>query len=196
MPVEPLKETPSQTAGPYVHIGTYPSSAGLNVRTQEKPNILASATSKGERIRIEGTIRDGAGSIVTDAMIELWQADAGGRFPGKGMGGWGRAVTDFKTGEWFFETVKPGATRLADGRAEAPFVTLVIFARGINIHLHTRMYFADETAANEADPTLKAVGEPHLRQTLVAPRTTKAGQTVYRFEIRLQGDGETVFFDI
>ncbi len=196
MPVEPLNETPSQTAGPYVHIGTYPSSAGLNVRTQEKPNVLANASTKGERVRIEGTIFDGAGSVVTDAMIELWQADADGRFAGKDAGGWGRAVSDFKTGLWFFETVKPGATRTKAGAAEAPFVTLLVFSRGINIHLHTRMYFADETAANAADPTLKAVAEPHLQKTLVAARTTRDGQIVYRFDIRLQGEGETVFFDI
>jgi len=192
MPVEPLNETPSQTAGPYVHIGTYPSSAGLNVRTQEKPNVLAAASTKGERIRIEGAIYDGAGSIVTDAMIELWQADADGRFPGI----WGRAVSDFRTGLWFFETVKPGATRSRTGAVEAPFVTLIVFARGINIHLHTRMFFADETAANAADPTLKAVAEPHLQKTLLAARATRDGQTVYRFDIRLQGEGETVFFDI
>ncbi len=192
MPVEPLNETPSQTAGPYVHIGTHPSSAGLNIRTQEKPNILVGAATKGERIRIEGLVRDGAGSIVTDAMVELWQADAAGKFPGL----FGRAICDLKTGEWFFETVKPGATRTKAGAAEAPFVTILLFARGINIHLHTRMYFADEAAANETDPTLKAVAEPHLKQTLMAARTTKGGQTVYRFDIRLQGEGETVFFDI
>jgi len=189
MPVEPLKETPSQTAGPYVHIGTWPSVAGLAVRTQEKPNVLVGAAAKGERIRIEGVIRDGAGSIVTDAMLEIWQADAAGKLPGL----WGRAVSDFKTGEWFFETVKPGAVRAT---AEAPCVTMLVFARGINIHLHTRMYFSDEAAANAADPTLKAVAEPHLQKTLIAARATRDGQTVYRFDICLQGEGETVFFDI
>jgi protocatechuate 3,4-dioxygenase alpha subunit len=192
MPVEPLKETPSQTAGPYVHIGTYPSSAGLQVRTQEKPYVAASASAEGERIRIEGTVRDGAGTLVTDAMLELWQPDGSGKFPGL----WGRAVCDFKTGAWHFETVKPGATRLADGRAEAPFATLLLFARGINIHLHTRVYFADEAAANAEDPTLKAVGDPRLQKTLIAERATRDGQAVYRFDIRLQGDDETVFFDV
>lgn len=192
MPVEPLNETPSQTAGPYVHIGTWPSAAGLPIRTQEKPNVMAGADAKGERIRIEGLIYDGAGSVVTDAMLELWHADADGRFPGH----WGRTITDLKTGEWFFETVKPGATKLADGRAEAPFGTVVIFARGINIHLHTRVFFADEEKANAADPTLKAVAEPHLQKTLIASRSNRGGQTVYRFDIRLQGDAETVFFDV
>ncbi|MBI1243878.1 MAG: protocatechuate 3,4-dioxygenase subunit alpha [Alphaproteobacteria bacterium] len=192
MPVEPLKETPSQTAGPYVHIGTWPSAAGLPIRTQEKPNVMVGAGARGERIRIEGLIYDGAGSIVTDAMLELWHADADGKFPGH----FGRTITDLKTGEWFFETVKPGATKLGDGRPEAPFGTIVIFARGINIHLQTRVYFSDEEKANAADPALKAVAEPKLQKTLIAARTSRNGQTVYRFDIRLQGDDETVFFDI
>ncbi len=188
MPVEPLKETPSQTAGPYVHIGTWPSAAGLPIRTQEKPNVMAGAGTKGERIRIEGLVYDGAGSIVTDAMLELWQPDSAGKLPGH----WGRTITDLKTGEWFFETVKPGAAK----STEAPFATLIIFARGINIHLHTRIYFSDEEKANATDPALKAVAEPHLQKTLIATRSTKGGQTVYRFDIRLQGENETVFFDI
>jgi protocatechuate 3,4-dioxygenase alpha subunit len=189
MPVEPLKETPSQTAGPFLHIGALPSAAGLPVRTQEMPNILAGT---GTRIRIEGVIYDGAGSRVTDAMVELWQADAAGKFNGKDAAGFGRAVSDFKTGEWFFETVKPGKTSAAD----APFVTLLVFARGINIHLHTRMYFGDEADANAADPTLKAVGDPALQKTLIGVASKRDGLTVYRFDIRLQGDGETVFFDV
>jgi protocatechuate 3,4-dioxygenase alpha subunit len=192
MPVEPLKETPSQTAGPYVHIGTYPSAAGLAVRTQEKPHIAAAATAKGEYIRIVGTVFDGAGAAVTDAMLEIWHADADGRVPGH----WGRAVSDFRTGVWSFETVKPGPTPRADGRVDAPFVNVIVFARGINIHLHTRMFFADESKANSADPTLAAVAEPDLQKTLVARRTVEGGETVYRFDIRLQGDGETVFFDV
>jgi len=196
MPVEPMRETPSQTAGPYVHIGTYPTAAGLQVRTQEKPNVAFGPGAKGERIRIEGTIRDGAGSLVPDALVELWQADADGRFAGNDMGGWGRSVCDPKTGLFWFETVKPGATKLADGRAEAPFVTLLLFARGMNIHLHTRMYFADEEAANAADPTLKAVAEPHLQKTLVSLKSARDGQTVHRIDIVLQGAGETVFFDV
>ncbi len=196
MPVEYLKETPSQTAGPYVHIGTVPSAAGLPVRTQEKANVLAAADADGERIRIEGIILDGAGDVVRDAMIELWQADPQGRYAAGSFIGWGRAVADFKTGEWVFETVKPGPTKYADGRMQAPHLNLLLFARGINIHLHTRLYFADEDAANADDPVLAAVGSPALRQTLIAEAEQRGGETVYRFEIRLQGEGETVFFDI
>ncbi len=196
MPVTYRKETPSQTAGPYVHIGTVPSAAGLPVRTQEKPNVLAvshASRDGGEKIRIEGIIHDGAGDIVRDAMIELWQADPRGRHDNPSFLGWGRAVADFETGEWVFETVKPGPAASGDGGRQAPHVNLLIFARGINIHLHTRMYFADEQAANAADPVLAA---PGARETLIATAEQRGGETVYRFEIRLQGEGETVFFDV
>lgn len=193
MPVKYLKETPSQTAGPYVHIGTYPSAAGLNVRTQEKPNVLAAAGA-AERIRIEGIVYDGSGTPVHDGMLEIWQADTKGKYNAKGFTGWGRAVADYKTGEWAFETVKPGATPYRDGRKQAPHVTLLVFARGINIHLHTRMYFPEDEAAHATDPVLAAV-PPDQRHTLIARREKRGGETVYRLDIHLQGDKETVFFD-
>lgn len=191
MPVEPLKETPSQTAGPYVHIGAYPSAAGLPVRSQTKPNVAFGSSAKGVRVRIEGIVRDGAGTPITDAMVELWQADADGKFAGKDAAGFGRSITDFATGEFWFDTVKPGAA----GPTEAPFLTLLIFARGINIHLRTRMFFDDEAPANAADPTLKAVGDPRLQATLLGRKTMRDGLAVYRFDIVLQGENETVFFD-
>jgi protocatechuate 3,4-dioxygenase, alpha subunit len=191
MPVEPLKEIPSQTAGPYVHIGAYPSAAGLNIRTQTVPNVAFGPDAKGPRIRIEGLVRDGAGTPITDAMLELWQADADGKFATEDARGFGRSITDFSTGEYWFETVKPGPAK----PGEAPFVALLIFARGINIHLRTRMYFDDEAAANAADPALKAVGDPRLQATLIGKKTARDGQTVYRFDIVLQGENETVFFD-
>ena len=193
MPVKVLKETPSQTAGPYVHIGTVPAAAGLPVRSQERLDVLAGADAEGEKIRIEGVVHDGAGDIVRDAVVELWQADSDGRFGASGFPGWGRAACDFETGEWSFETVKPGPTPAADGRPQAPHVNLLIFARGINIHLHTRMYFPDEEAANADDPVLASVGSPALRRTLIA---TAEGAGRYRFTIHLQGEHETVFFDV
>jgi len=189
MPTMPLKETPSQTGGPYVHIGLMPAVAGLQVRTQEKLNIL---TAGPERIRIEGTVFDGAGAPVRDAVVEIWQADAAGRYGGDWQG-WGRAAADFKTGQWFFETVKPGAVPWRDGRKQAPHISLLIFARGINVHLHTRLYFPEEQAANAADPVINGVEQPGRRATLIAQRS---GDGVYRFDIHLQGDSETVFFDI
>jgi len=194
MTVKTLKEIPSQTAGPYVHIGTVPAAAGLQVRTQEKLNITG--LKGGEAIVIEGCIRDGSGELVRDAMLEIWQADAKGRFDAGGHSGWARAVTDFKTGLYRFETVKPGPIQWRDGRPQAPHITAVIFARGINIHLHTRIYFDDESAANEADPVLKQVPGEAMRQTLIARRDAAAKATTYRFDIVLQGEDETVFFDI
>jgi protocatechuate 3,4-dioxygenase alpha subunit len=196
MPVEYLKETPSQTAGPYVHIGTVPAVAGLNLRSQEKLNVLTHAGVSGQPIRIEGIVFDGSGAPVKDAMLEIWQADGDGRYNAPGFAGWGRAVADFKTGEWWFETVKPGTTPGPKGRPQAPHVSLLVFARGINIHLHTRVYFSDEEAANASDPMLGAIEQRHLRETLIARREERGGQIVYRFDVYLQGEKETVFFDI
>jgi protocatechuate 3,4-dioxygenase alpha subunit len=194
MTVKVLKETPSQTAGPYVHIGTVPAAAGLKVRTQEKLHVTG--LKGGEAIVIEGVVRDGAGEPVRDAMLEIWQADAGGQFDANGHAGWARAVTDFKSGLYRFETIKPGRVAWRDGRAQAPHVTVYIFARGINIQLHTRLYFEDEAEANAADPILKQVPGEAMRNTLIARREAKAKTPTYRFDIVLQGEGETVFFDI
>ena len=190
-----LKETPSQTAGPFLHIGTLPAVAGLRVSQPERQNILAGSGTLGERIRIEGRIYDGAGALVKDAMVEIWQANANGQYGSNEFRGWGRAATDFESGLFWFETIKPGSVPFRDGRPQASHVSLSIFARGINIHLQTRMYFPDEAAANAVDPALKAVGDPRLIETLIASKETRGTETVYRFDIHLQGERETVFFD-
>ncbi len=190
-----LKETPSQTAGPFVHIGTLPAIAGLKTKIAEQQNILARDGTLGERIRIEGTIHDGADALVKDAMVEIWQANANGQYGSNDFAGWGRAATDFETGLFFFETVKPGQAPFRDGRKQAPHISLSIFARGINIHLQTRLYFSDEAHANADDPVLQAVGRPELVATLIAHRETSQSRPFYRFDIHLQGDRETVFFD-
>ncbi|HET6157349.1 MAG TPA: protocatechuate 3,4-dioxygenase subunit alpha [Dongiaceae bacterium] len=187
------KETPSQTAGPFVHIGTMPATAGLKTGGPEQQNILARGDTLGERIRIEGVIYDGSGAPVKDAMVEIWQANANGQYGSNEFMGWGRAATDFGTGLYVFETIKAGPTLFYDGRKQAPHISLAIFARGINIHLQTRLYFSDETAANKADPVLQLVGQPELVATLIAQRD--AARPLYRFDIHLQGDRETVFFD-
>ena len=198
-----LAETASQTAGPYLHIGLYPSAAGLAIRTQDRPNVVAGV---GERIRIEGLVFDGTGAIVRDAMVELWQADAAGRYHhpadtgdlplGAEFRGWGRAVTDFSTGLWWFETIKPGRVPGRQGQGPmAPHVSLWIAARGINTGLHTRLYFGDEAAANDADPVLLMIEQKVRRETLIATRSEREGQVIYRLDIRLQGERETVFFD-
>ena len=201
-----LNETAAQTAGPYLHIGMYPSAAGLPLRTQEKPNVLAGTEARGERIRVEGTVIDGAGCPVKDAQIEIWQADANGKYdhpddwqdktPDPGFTGFGRAVADFETGLWWFETVKPGAVPGRDGAAMAPHINVSLFARGINIHLNTRIYFDDEADANAADPVLNRIELAPRRATLLAARQEQGGQVVYRIDIVLQGDRETVFFDL
>lgn len=202
-----LKETASQTAGPFLHIGMYPSAAGLNLRIQEKPNVMAPASAAGERIRIEGRIFDGAGAPLRDAQIEIWQANARGRYDhpadtqdkplDKGFRGWGRAVCDLESGLFWFETVKPGGVPGRDGhKTMAPHVNAWIVARGINIGLNTRIYFEDEADANAEDPVLALIEPPERRLTLMAKREERDGEVVYRFDIHLQGDNETVFFDV
>jgi len=201
-----LKETASQTAGPYLHIGMMPSAAGIDVRKDEKLNVLAGPGAKGERVRLEGTVIDGAGCLVRDAQIEIWQANAAGKYAHPGdtqdkpvdpaFRGFGRAVTDFKTGLWWFDTIKPGSVMGRHGKPMAPHVNVSVFARGINIHLNTRIYFEDEADANAADPVINLIELAPRRETLIAKREERDGQVVYRFDIRLQGEGETVFFDV
>jgi protocatechuate 3,4-dioxygenase alpha subunit len=201
-----LKETASQTAGPYVHIGLAPGAAGFDIYRHELGHDIAGLHAAGERIRIEGVVLDGTGAPVKDVLIETWQADANGihAHPGDprsgevapGFRGWGRVITDFDTGLWGFDTVKPGPVAGRDGRLMAPHISLWIVARGINIGLSTRLYFSDETAANAADPVLALIEQVHRRQTLIASLSLRDGKPFYRFDIRLQGEGETVFIDI
>lgn len=205
-----LAETPSQTAGPYVHIGLIPRQAGFDIfENNLGTEPMAGPGAKGERVRIEGRIFDGAGGLVRDALVEAWQADANGRYPHPAdkQGGpppdpafrnWGRAGTDFETGAWFFDTVKPGPVAGRHGhRKMAPHVNLWIVARGINLGLSTRLYFADEEAANAADPVLNIIDPPERRRTLLARREARpGGAAAYVLDIRLQGPDETVFFDV
>lgn len=190
------KETPSQTAGPFLHIGMVPTAAGRGMEKMADPTLLSEPNSMGERIRIEGEIVDGTGAMVKDALVEIWQADTSGRYDGNSFHGWARSVTDFSTGRFFFETVKPGVTPFHDGRPQAPHILLSIFARGINLHLQTRMYFSDEASANATDPILQMLGESDLVATLIGQRDDGGDMPVYRFRICLQGDHETVFFDV
>ncbi|WP_212523306.1 protocatechuate 3,4-dioxygenase subunit alpha [Actibacterium sp. MT2.3-13A] len=199
-----LKETPSQTAGPYVHIGLAPGAAGFDIYRQELGWDIAGPNAKGERIRVEGIVIDGTGSPVKDVLLEAWQANSQGIYAHpehdgeveEGFRGWGRVITDFDTGEWGFDTVKPGPVMGRNGQMMAPHINLWIVARGINIGLNTRIYFDDEAEANAADPVINGVEWERRRQTLIARRTERDGQVVYRFDIRLQGGDETVFFDI
>ena len=205
-PLAYLHETASQTAGPYVHIGLAPGAAGFKIFESELGTDIAGPEAAGERIIVEGTVFDGTGAPIKDVLIEVWQANAAGIYPHPddarsdevepGFRGWGRVISDFDTGLWRVQTVKPGSVMGRHGRRMAPHLNLWIVARGINIGLNTRMYFSDEEQANAADPVLNLVEQAARRPTLIATRELRDGKPVYRFDIRLQGEGETVFFDI
>ena len=185
------KESPSQTAGPYVHIGCTPNFVDLQgVYPADLGGAVSRADLLGEAITITGKIHDGAGEVVTDAMLESWQTDAHGCYPGPdaGFSGWARQACDLTTGEFTFHTIKPGRIETAIGQ-QSPHISVWIVARGINLGLHTRIYFADED--NSADPVL-ALLTPRRKRTLIASQHAGA----YVFNIRLQGENETVFFDL
>ena len=199
-----LRESASQTAGPYVHIGLAPGAAGFDIYKQELGWDIAGPNAKGGRIRVEGCVIDGMGAPIKDVLLEVWQANAEGHYPHPegggnvedGFRGWGRVITDFETGEWGFDTVKPGKSRGRNVGMQAPHINLWIVARGINIGLNTRMYFDDEVEANAKDPVINLIEWERRRATLIATRGEQDGKVVYRFDIRLQGEDETVFFDI
>lgn len=200
MPVALLPETPSQTAGPYVHIGLALAAAGNPVRELEIWNEMAKPDAPGEHILLIGQVFDGMGQLVRDSFLEFWQADHAGVYhtcfdPAQPFNSFGRTATMFEDGEWTVQTVKPGPLMNRGGVMMAPHVNLSVFARGINIHLHTRIYFDDEAEANAQDPVLNSIEWVQRRETLVARRCEIDGKVAYRFDIRLQGEGETVFFD-
>ena len=196
------KETPSQTAGPYVHIGLTPNFCGIEgVYDADLGVSMVNEKTRGERITIKARVIDGSGTPLKDALIEIWQSDADGLYnsPSETRGaadpnftGWGRCASNMETGEFLFQTIKPGRVPFRDGRPMAPHISFWIVARGINLGLHTRMYFADEEKANGEDPILQRVEHRVRVPTLIAPRDDGA----YIFDIHLQGDRETVFFDI
>jgi protocatechuate 3,4-dioxygenase, alpha subunit len=202
-----LRETPSQTAGPYVHIGLIPQQAGFDIFEKNFTNDIAPPGVEGERITIEGRIFDGSGRATRDVLVETWQANAAGRYAhpddrqekplDKRFRGWARTGTDFDTGVYTIRTIKPGSVVGRKGRkVMAPHVNFWLAARGVNIGLATRMYFGDEQAANAADPVLNIVEQPERRLSLIAPRSERNGGAVYTFDIYLQGERETVFFDV
>jgi protocatechuate 3,4-dioxygenase alpha subunit len=193
-----LKETASQTAGPYVHIGLIPHMAGFDIFEKTFGNAMVGPATKGERIVVEGRVFDGSGTPLRDVLLEIWQADANGRYDhaDETFRGFGRAGSDFDSGLYRFETIKPGAVTNATGQRSAPHINVWIVARGINIGLNTRIYFSDEAAANAADPVLNLIEQPVRRTTLIAERSERDGQAVYTFDVHLQGPDETVFFDV
>jgi protocatechuate 3,4-dioxygenase alpha subunit len=183
--------TPSQTVGPYLSIGLLHDEIGPSLVADDDPRA----------IRIRGRLLDGNGDPVPDGMVEIWQANAAGRYAHPaddredvpledGFRGFGRSGT-VKDGWFEFTTVKPGTVPMPDGRPQAPHLLVGVFARGLLKRLATRMYFPDEEAANAADPVLSELGEEE-RATLVA--TAEEGGL--RFDIRLQGDRQTTFFAV
>lgn len=189
--------TPSQTVGPFFAYVLTPHEYATRPLFSAD---LATPDAAGERVRIEGYVIDGDGEPIIDAMIEVWQADGEGRYAGAvGRSGQNSAFTGFgrtdvdSNGFFAFTTVKPGGVAGPDGSCQAPHINVGIFARGLLKRLFTRVYFGGE-AANAADPVLALVPEER-RETLIATRRDRAGEAVYTFNIRLQGEGETVFFD-
>lgn len=188
--------TPSQTVGPFFAYGLTPN--GKYSWNDAFTNNLVTADVSGDRIRIEGFVYDGDGANVPDAMLEIWQADAQGRFSDpqdkrapsnasfKGFGRCGSGAEGYS-----FETIKPGPVPGLHGKPQAPHIVLAIFGRGMTMQSMTRIYFDDE-AANAGDEVMALVPEDR-RGTLIAKKTAPG---VYRFDIHLQGDNETVFFDV
>jgi protocatechuate 3,4-dioxygenase alpha subunit len=194
-----LKQTPSQTVGPFFAYGLTPEQYGYPFRSLAGP-ILVDSDTPGERIRITGRVLDGKGNPVPDAMIEIWQANAEGRYahPADQRGsnvrfkGFGRCGTGTDPENRFaFETIKPGP--IGDG--QAPHVNVIVFMRGMLSHVYTRIYFADEAEANAHDRVLASIDEAR-RDTLIAAREMTPGGAVYRFDLHIQGPDETVFFDV
>jgi protocatechuate 3,4-dioxygenase, alpha subunit len=194
-----LKQTPSQTVGPFFAYGLTPAQYGYPFGALVS-SVLVDDERPGKRIRIVGRVLDGQGGPVPDAMIEIWQADAEGRYahPADRRGsnlrfqGFGRCGTGTDPENRFvFETIKPGP--IGDG--QAPHVNLILFMRGMLSHVYTRIYFDDEPEANARDPVLASVEEAR-RHTLIATRQTSPADAVYCFDLRMQGPDETVFFDV
>lgn len=191
-----LGQTPSQTVGPYFSMRL----------SGEGENVLVGPGVAGDRIRIEGKVLDGDGNHVEDALIEIWQANGGGRYQHEadtreeihleeGFTGFGRAASDFHSGEYWFETVKPGPVPDPEGEMQAPHISVIIQSRGMLSHLFTRLYFSDEVEANDHDMVLRGVPADR-RSTLIARLVEGSDPKTYRFDIRLQGEDETVFFDV
>ena len=196
--------TPSQTVGPFLAIG---------LPWPDGPFVVADGTPGA--ISIEGRVFDGAGQALPDALIETWQADPASRFdhpddprgpvaPPAGFRGFGRSATD-ADGYYRILTLRPGPLPSPDGGTEAPHLDVSVFARGLLDRVVTRIYFADEARANAADPVLASITDEARRATLIAVAapggdsaggTAGADGTVFRFDITLQGENETVFFDV
>jgi len=191
-------QTPSQTVGPYFAYGLAATQYGYDF-DQPFDDRVALDGARGERIRLVGRVIDGDGKAINDAMVEICQPDGEGHYPtsvedarARGFRGFGRMGTGTDAQNRFvFQTVKPGA----NAAGEAPFIGAIVTMRGLLLHAFTRIYFADETKANAEDAVLAQV-PAERRGTLLAQRSEEGGQVTYTFDIHMQGDKETVFFDV
>jgi protocatechuate 3,4-dioxygenase alpha subunit len=193
-----LKQTPSQTVGPYFAYGLCPEQYNFDLKSLFTPSI-ADREAAGEHISIVGNVYDGQGKVVGDAVIEMAQADSTGHYVQSvaearksGFRGFARVGTgtDPKL-RYVVDTVKPGKT----GDDAAPHIDVILLMRGMLLHTFTRIYFEDEAEANAKDAVLSSV-PAERRATLVAKREPDTSSTIYRFDIYLQGPNETVFFDL
>lgn len=196
--MEKLRTTPSQTVGPYFAYSLTAEQYGYDYNSIVNGSLTDDNT-EGVRIYITGRVLDGEGKSINDAMIELWQADPKGQYrltpinhKNDGFTGFGRVGTGTNAEHRFnFTTLKPASI----GEGEAPHINVILFMRGSLHNLYTRIYFSDEAQANEQDALLNSI--PTDRQnTLIAERIEKNGQIFYNFDIRMQGEGETVFFKV
>ncbi|HTH61346.1 MAG TPA: protocatechuate 3,4-dioxygenase subunit alpha [Paraburkholderia sp.] len=193
-----FKETPSQTVGPYFAYGLCPEQYGYDLKSLFTPDI-ATTEAAGEHLTLIGRVFDGDGNPVHDAMLEFSQVDSAGRYPStsaevaaSGFRGFARVGTGTDPQQRFVvRTVKPARANAGD----APHIDVIVTMRGMLTHTFTRIYFDDEAAANAADPVLSAV-PAERRATLIARRDERAGRIVYHFDIHMQGERETVFFDL
>lgn len=193
-----FKQTPSQTVGPYFAYGLCPEQYNFDFKSLFTAAV-ADYEAAGEHITILGQVFDGDGKVVGDAMIEVSQVDSEGRYPAsraeveeRGFRGFARVGTGTDPHKRFIvETVKPGIAKEGD----APHLNVIVTMRGMLLHTFTRIYFDDEVAANDADPVLSLV-PAERRETLIARRVPGTSKTVYRFDIFMQGEKETVFFDL
>jgi protocatechuate 3,4-dioxygenase alpha subunit len=190
-----LTATPSQTVGPFFHLAL----------DRGQWADLTTDNPQGERVVVEGRVTDGDGVPVADACLELWQANAAGRYAHPDdtradkpldphFRGFGRVSTD-AGGGFRFTTIRPGAVPGRGNALQAPHIAVAVFARGLLKPLYTRIYFAGDPL-NEADPVLLSIDDPVRRQTLVATRRDSPGAPTWNLDIVMQGDNETVFFDI
>jgi protocatechuate 3,4-dioxygenase alpha subunit len=192
-----LPQTPSQTVGPYFAFGLAAVQYGYDF-SQIATGAVARAETPGEHVRVVGRVIDGAGEAIPDALVEVWQADAEGLYPApeafedkNAFHGFGRVGTGTDPENRFiFDTVKPGGHG-----GEAPHLNVILTMRGLLLHAFTRIYFSDEAKANAACPVLALV-PAERRQTLIARRRETPGGPVYDFDIHMQGNDETVFFDL